>query len=96
MRFHRPKCLRWRLLFYVTYLQEYAYDTVEVACEALDSSGSLLVIHSLAFKSSPCAVVSSLTLPSQRYMRILCEGARHSGIDAAYCSWLDRVPTALS
>ncbi len=75
--------------------QEYAYNTVEVAAEVIAPSGSSYIIHALAFKTDPCAVAPAQTLPSQRYMTIIRQGARQSGLDAAYCCWIDRIPTAI-
>ena len=70
--------------------QEYAYDTVEVAVEVYDADGPR-VQHALAFKTNPCALTTSLTLPSARYVRIIREGAREAAISAPYCHWLDTI-----
>ena len=61
--------------------QEYAYDTVEVAVEVYDADGPR-VQRALAFKTSPCALTTSRTLPSERYARIIREGAREAAISA--------------
>jgi hypothetical protein len=89
------RCLRLRLFYLPCVCQEYAYNTVEVAAEVTGPSGSSYIIHSLAFKTDPCAVAPAQTLPSQRYMTIIRQGARQSGLDAAYCGWLDRIPTEI-
>lgn len=73
--------------------QEYAYNTVEVAAEATNTDGSPCVIHGLAFKTDACAITRACTLPSQRYISLIRQGARESGLDCAYCSWLDRIPS---
>ena len=70
--------------------QEYAYDTVEVAVEVYEADGPR-VQHALAFKTNPCALKTSRTLPSDRYVRIIQEGARKAAISAPYCQWLDRI-----
>ena len=56
--------------------QEYAYNTIEVPTHTTDTNGCLRIIHALAFKTAPCALVPAhtLSLPSQRYMRIICDG----------------------
>ena len=73
--------------------QEYAYDTVEVAVEVYDADGPR-VQRALAFKTSPCALTTSRTLPSERYARIIREGAREASISAPYCHWLDMIKSA--
>ena len=73
--------------------QEYAYDTVEVAVEVYDADGTR-VQRALAFKTNPCALTTSRTLPSERYARIIREGAREASISAPYCHWLDMIKSA--
>ena len=82
--------------------EEYAYNTVEVAvqvypddCEKDSRNGEKIVIqHALAFKTHPCAVTTSRTLPSSRYIKLIKQGARKSGIQETYCQWLDSVPSS--
>ena len=76
--------------------QEYAYDTIEVATDVDDPCCGNRIVHSLAFKTSACAVSHCKTLPSHRYMSIIRQGARQVGLEEPYCSWLDRVPTQCS
>ena len=73
--------------------QEYAYDTVEVAVEVYDADGPR-VQRALAFKTSPCALTTARTLPSERYARIIREGAREAAISAPYCHWLDTIKSS--
>ena len=76
--------------------EEYAYDTVEVpvAVYAADRKGTGAIQPALAFKTNSCALVSTTTMPSLRYIALIAEGARAAGIDAPYCEWLDRVRNA--
>ena len=74
--------------------QEYAYDTVEVAVEVYDADGPR-VQHALAFKTNPCALTTSRTRPSERYIRIIREGARESQISAPYCRWLASIKSGV-
>ncbi len=75
--------------------QEYAYDTVEVAVEVYREDGvdggKPRIQHALAFKTSDCAITTTRTLPSERYVGIIRSGAREAGIRADYCDWLDRL-----
>jgi hypothetical protein len=52
------------------------------------------VQHALAFKTAACAVTDAQTLPSTRYIRLLQEGARGSGLAEGYCEWLDGIPSS--
>lgn len=77
--------------------QEYAYDTVEVAVEVYpddSGSGTMRLIHALAFKTAACALATTDTLPTKRYINILQSGARESGIEEAYCRWLNAIEPA--
>lgn len=72
--------------------EEYAYDTVEVHVKLYDDDrrqGNGEHQAALAFKSNPCALASSRTLPSARYIGLICDGAQASGIEPQYCSWLN-------
>ena len=76
--------------------QEYAYDTVEVAVEVYpeDAGGATRIQHALAFKTSSCALTSTTTLPSSRYLRLIQDGARESGLSAQYGKWLQGIRPA--
>jgi hypothetical protein len=73
--------------------QEYAYDTVAVDVEVYveDTSGTQRVQRALAFKTNSCALASTRTLPSTRYIRLIQEGARAASLSAPYCRWLDAI-----
>eukprot|EP00966_Prymnesium_polylepis_P063228 1467399-Prymnesium_polylepis.1 len=76
--------------------QEWCYDTVEVPVKlyAEDCAGQIGRIQSaMAFKTIDSALVSANTLPSARYIGIIREGARTVGIESAYLSWLERIPS---
>ena len=78
--------------------EEYAYDTVEVPVEVypVDAGGTARVQHALAFKTAACAIAHPSTLPSGRYINLIREGARDSGIEQQYRDWLDGIPAASS
>lgn len=50
-------------------------------------------VRALAFKTAPGSVARE-RLPSLRYLQLIREGARHSGLDPDYCRWLDELPHA--
>ena len=78
--------------------EEYAYNTVEVPVVVYpedDTTGSATRIQwCLAFKTSEVAITDSTTLPSKRYIRLIQQGARESGIAEQYCQWLEGIPSA--
>lgn len=78
--------------------EEYAYDTIEVAvalysddCRGKDGND---VQPALAFKTNACALTCTRTLPSARYIGLIADGAKASGIEPSYCGWLDSVRNA--
>lgn len=77
--------------------EEYAYDTIEVPVSVYgddhtkDHCG---VQHALAFKTNACALASTRTLPSARYIGLIADGAKASNIEPSYCRWLDSLRNA--
>ena len=87
--------------------QEYGYDVVavDVICYPGDAAAPALpggaadgvfqpasvLQRALAFKSATCAVTSSRTLPSSRYLALIQEGARDLHLEASYLQWLDSI-----
>ena len=69
-------------------------DVSDLVRSSASASGVCEVVHALAFKTNPCAIASARTLPSERYIRIIREGARTSGVESSYLRWLEQIPSA--
>lgn len=75
--------------------EEYAYNTIEVPIEVYsEDTKEVAIQYALAFKTAECAVTTSTTLPSKRYIKLIQQGARASGIQESYCEWLEGIPHA--
>merc|ERR1711871_1025528 len=76
--------------------EEYAYNTIEVPVEVydVDQRGSRIQ-HAIAFKTVPCAITNSNTLPTARYIGLIQNGARVNGLQPQYCRWLDSISPSL-
>lgn len=66
------------------------YEVCELVAESYDGERIL----ARAFVASERRRRSHERPPSLRYMRLLREGAREAGLDAAYCAFLDALPTS--
>lgn len=71
------------------YIPKRRYQVVRVKCELYD--GQWVMAETL--EAAPLSLGDpSTVLPSLRYIQILRDGARHHGVDPAYCDMLDAQP----
>ena len=85
--------------------EEYAYNSILVPItiypEDVPSVDASIrkgeaphIIHAIAFKTHPCAITTPTTLPSKRYIQLIQDGAKQSGIQQSYCDWLSQIPSS--
>ncbi|EIE22916.1 hypothetical protein COCSUDRAFT_53699 [Coccomyxa subellipsoidea C-169] len=72
---------------------EHEYRPTEVDVEAYDGRPS---VRALAFISPPDLLIQEGMPPSDRYLKLLQDGAHEWNLDSKYTAWLDSLPSVHS